>query len=538
LTWLLSCAAPEPELRADATPTGVHLSSDQAFSTVEVRDRDGVVFRRTFPAPVREADVAATLDPGPYTAHVDRAHAAFEVEEAEALAVTVLPSPGGAWVRGPRVEVPVAGRAEVLVALTPGPGAPSRARLGDEEVDLSTGRVMRSFVVVDRPISVVVGDGAVELVPVPLDPSALRVVGARFPADATGAPDLGRPDRRVTLPSAWWDAAIRAAGLGGRRRDAWAPWAFWAVDLENDGDRPLDATVRMTVPGDAEGAFTAHLRDVAQDEVAVLVRVPAHGRATAALPLFVAEDRVKDGAWEAAIEVAPLGSQPTWRSAERFWVLRGDTAAQVGFTATVGATLGGGLWIARRLRRWLEEAATSELMTISLFGSALFVVGTASDILSMAVGAVLGPFATVVTGLVSDVGRYVLLGTLLALLPRPGILSLALCTGFVLRGVAMGSFAPADLLYLGASVAFHELAAWISGLSRGREATWARLSGAFGGAAVAVTLSGLWLHVILYRLFFATWYVALQVLVPGLLYTVIACRLAAPFAASLRKVEA
>ena len=67
---------------------------------------------------------------------------------------------------------------------------------------------------------------------------------------------------------------------------------------------------------------------------------------------------------------------------------------------------------------------------------------------------------------------------------------------------------------------------------------WARLSVAFGGASVCTTLAALWMHVVLFRLSYAGWYIALQVLGPGLLYVVVACRVATGFAASLRRVEA
>ncbi|HCP44939.1 MAG TPA: hypothetical protein DIU15_02775 [Deltaproteobacteria bacterium] len=64
------------------------------------------------------------------------------------------------------------------------------------------------------------------------------------------------------------------------------------------------------------------------------------------------------------------------------------------------------------------------------------------------------------------------------------------------------------------------------------------MSVGFGLASVANALSGLAAAAILYRLYFATWYVLLIAGVPGFLYVLLACWMATGFAASLREVEA
>jgi hypothetical protein len=45
------------------------------------------------------------------------------------------------------------------------------------------------------------------------------------------------------------------------------------------------------------------------------------------------------------------------------------------------------------------------------------------------------------------------------------------------------------------------------------------------------------LHVVLYRLFLAPWYVAGVLIGPGFLYVLLACAVALPFADSLRKIQ-
>jgi hypothetical protein len=515
------------------------------------------------------------------------------------------------------VPLVAGGSAEVLIGVTGGPNRPESVAFvvgehagadtvrGASEgavplevtapatlpLPLQGARVVRAVRVSSGPVPVTVGDLHFTLVPAPVALATLAatvtLADEAFPAEADGSPDLGRPAHRVSLPSPTWERVIRAVGLGGRRRDEVAPWAWWGVTLENTSDAPVDLQISLTVHDDAAPpieaaaedaaapaedaagphasanaapepgsapAFRPRLRDGDGDTgtVSALLRLPAHGAARAALPVYVDTGLVTPGAYRARLTVTPLGGDTPVLTADRpLYVRRGDAVASAGFALSLLAFAGGVGLTVRRVRGWLDAAATSELMTIALFGSALFLVGTAADLLAMGVGAVLGPLSSVVTGLVSDLGRYTLLATLITLLPRVGTLTLAILTGWFLRGFTTGSFAPVDLLYTGTAIGIAEAFAWLAGLTRGAtpaargawrdegpNARWARLSVAFAGAAVCTTLAGLWMHIVLFRLFFAPWFMLLQVLVPGLLYTVIACRVATGFAASLRRVEA
>jgi hypothetical protein len=553
---LLAACSPEPlTLTATPTATGVLVHASAAVDAVEVRRDDDVLVRRALPAPAATVEVAAPLEPGRYTvvarAGDTRAEHAVDVVPTPPLRVEVRTAPGAPWIEpGDVVDVPTLGRAEVLLGLTRGPGGPETLRVGDADVALVAEgrREVRAFPL-DGPLAVVVGERTLTFRPVAVDPAALGVGEPVFPADALGVPDLGRPAGRVTLPGEAWERAFGAWGFGGRRRDAHAPWAHHAVALTNAGDAPLDLVVTLEIlrEGRRAEAFRPRQREGDGDTgtVAGLVRVPARGEARVALPVYVDAPVVEPGAYEARLRVTPLGGETVIAErADLLYVSRGDSVASAGFVASLGAAAGGLAWTGRRLRGWLDAFATSELMTVSLFGSALFIVSAASDLLSMSLGLLLGPFSALVTSLVSDVGRTVLLATLLTLLPRPGTLTLSILVGALLRAFTSGAVSPADLVFLGVSVAAHEGFAWAGGLTRGGAwrdapdgARFLRLAVAFGGAAVATTLSGLWISVVLYRLFYAPWFMGLLVLVPGLLYAVIACRIATGFAASLRAVQ-
>ncbi len=307
---------------------------------------------------------------------------------------------------------------------------------------------------------------------------------------------------------------------------------------------------------DADGqpapAFAPHLREGSATDGAVsaLLQVPARGRARAALPLFADDalldaDAAAEGRWMRWITVTPLGaSAPLYREQVPLTVSRGSTAAALGLLGTLlAAVLGGGLLLVRG-RRWLVEIPTSGLMTIALFGSMTFMVSAAGRLLSTVVSGLLGPFSVLLTSLVDDLFRYALMATLLSLLPRVGTASLALVTSWLLGGLVFGSFGPGDLLSLGSQIGFAETCLWLAGITRGRgwlsesaRRRWLRLSLGFGSANLLGTASSLVLQMVLYRLYFADWFVALLLAGPGAAYVGLACAFAVPFADSMRQVQ-
>ena len=379
---------------------------------------------------------------------------------------------------------------------------------------------------------------------------SISLVSSVFPAEPNGRPDPARPQGRVTLPSTWWAGWIRHTGLGLRPADDQAPWAWEGFVLRNEGEAALNVVITSEVldgGGEAAHAFRPRLRELdgGLKKVSALVRLPPGEDVEAVLPLFVDRQDAVEGAWTRRFRVSALGaSEALLEDAAPLYVTRGNAWASLGFAAALGASLLGlGLLVARS-RRWLAGFATSELMTISLFGSLCFAANAASQLVALVASALLGPFSPLLTGLLDDAFRICLLSTLVTLLPRPGAVALAVLVGTLLRGLALGSFTPVDGMLLGGTVAFLEAGLWLAGLTRStgwREERpflrWVRLSTAFGGASLLASATGLAAAVVLYRLFLAQWYVVMILALPGFLYVLVACWVAVGFADSLRAVE-
>lgn len=362
----------------------------------------------------------------------------------------------------------------------------------------------------------------------------IRVKSAVFPADARGLPEGGRPKRRVTLP---WVAL----GWGRRVAADQAPWAYEGITLENQGDRPLDVALAAEVHGpggERSAAFRPRTResDGRVQGVVALLRVPARGVATAALPVWVDPQLAGAGSYTRVLRVTPVqGGAALLEDRAPLYVSRGSPWIAAGLALTAAGALLGGITLRRGFPRWLRALPTSALLTVALFAALVSALSAASRLLGGGLAALFGPFSPLITGIADDVLRTALLATLLALLPYPGVAALAVLLGYLIQLTLLGQFSPLDLVFLLARVGWLEGALALSGHRRGG-GRW-RLGLALGVASLLATTSGLVLHTTLYRLWFAPWYVAMILMFPGFIYPLVGVWLSGGLAASLKRVE-
>ena len=570
---LASCAGP-PAAPEVVVERGRAVVTSESPVLEVVVSADGLVLgRREGSADARQLSVRHGADPGtPLVVQVRTAAGVLDFAE------TVPPDPGPLRVeidvpagQGPVPLGPVHGFTAVegipvqvgVVLTVRDPGVTTLTIAGEEQTLVTTvpgeRRVLFAPITSDGPTAIEL-EGAGQLFRTTLNPTQVSLEDARrrlsmtslvFPADGQGAPEPARPPGRVTLPADWWRSLLRVSGLGYRTRDPHGPWSFQGVTFANSGDEPLNLVVRSRVL-DAEGrpaeAFRPRMREQTGNtgEVAGLLRVPAGATAVASLPFFVDAGALPEGAsrWTREITATALGSsQSLWTSTEPLQVQRGSSWISLGFGLAVLGGLLGALLIALRLGPWIRSFRTADLVTIAVFGTLAFLVSGASALVSAAVGAILGPFQIFVTNLADDVLRYALLATLVTLLPRPGVAGLTVLLTWLMRGVSLGSFSPIDLVYVGGHVFWLEAFLWGAGITRvagwadaSAVSRWLRLGTAFGFASLVTQFTGLVVTMVMYRLFYAGWYVGAVLAGPGFLYVWIACALGTGFATSLRRV--
>ncbi len=569
--WLMGCSPQPLELDLSTVNGGLDVSADRPLERVELyTDAGELAVTRRLDAPSTDVFL-----PTPTFGRSFRVVAWSGIETGTVKAQ--FPSVGPLTVE---VEAPVGqGRRTVadgdeiglirvdgsvltvgvlLTALTPTTGI---VELGAVRrpvtLDTAGERLLVTLPLEDKgrvPLRVQAGGVGLTATVLPVDVTAaearaaLRVTETAFPTDVFGDFDSARPADRITLPAGWWRRLLRSLGIGYRPVDDQAPWAWQSVTLENSAETDVDVMLQASVHG-RDGlaeAFRSQVRGADRDDVISLVRVPASSRATATLPVFANGSLLQEnGQYKRLIEVMPLGSDRPLHTIEApLYVSRGSPWASMGFTIAVLASLAGYLLLWLRGGQWMRDVRTSDLVTVSLFGSLTYVVSTTLQVLGMGVASFLGPFAPLLTGVADDAFRACLLGTLIALLPRPGIAALATIIGFLMRGLTLGAFHPVDLLYVGSAVLWLEGWLWVSGCTRGggwlqgsRTEQWLRLSVGLGFSNLCATATGLAISVVLYRLFLADWYVALILALPGFLYVLVGAWLAVDFAGALRKVS-
>lgn len=566
ILWFLACTAPI-ELEVATEPEAVIVAATQPMTRLAVLHDDLVIAQRRLQPPLDRVELPITWETGE---HLVRAWVDGDVYEqgvippSSGLIVTVdAPLGQGSTTVADGAEIVfthVLGTPVQVAVHAQGPG-PLSIRAGHEisrKEDPRPGERLGVFLTVEEDREVVV-ESSHETMTLQLRPKSisgaqaramLAIVDVAFPADSQGRPDPGRDPGRVTLPATWWRSSLKRLNLGTRTRGPHTPWTHQGVTLENTGTEALNVVIRSSIllDGQPDPGFSPRLReaDDGTGRVSVLLRVPPGERARAALPVFVDSRQlldIREGRVQ-RLEVSTLGAAETlveWEAP--LYISRGNAWASAGIVAATLIALVGLLTLLVRGPVWLRNARTSDLMTIALIGSLLFMTQVAGEIGGAALSAILGPFSGLITGLIDDALRFSLLAVLVTLLPRPGTAALATVTGALLAGLAMGRLGPLEAFTVCSRVAWIEGALWVVGITRNPSwrdgpafARWLRLSLGFGAASVLSLATMLVLAVVLYRLFYADWYVALMLTGPGFLYVAVAMLFAAPFAHSLRKV--
>lgn len=566
ILWAMACRVVSPQVVVSSVPSGIEVHTEGSIQQIDIHDGDVLISTRQ-----TKKEVQRHWVPVPWAAHSEvTVTSIFEgaVQRSTVTAPNTLDTVRVSAPMGQDLQPLSAGDSTVFssigekassIAVTLQVMKPGAITVSlDDTVLRKDDAVYGEHLLVSAPsqgetqlrITTPDGDTRHTLVTaaIPLNEAqrAIEVARVRYPTDSLGSVELSRPQGIVSLPSRWWSQALRSLGLSFRPRDRTVPWAHQAITLSNTTRAPLNVVVRsrITTGGLPDPVFTPRLRDVDDGTgwTSAILRVPPGASADAILPVFVDEELLGEDNRARldrthTIEVSALGSLDTIASAsEPLYIQRGSTAAMVAMAAGIMASLAGILLLTLRLKTWLKMPTTT-LVTAALFGTLSFVVNAAMQLVGMGVASVLGPFAFIATGLMDDTIRALLLITLLKLRPMPGVCAMAVILGWLLRAVTTGAASPSDLLYLTGHIFFLEASLWVFGLTRGARLGRTRLALAFSTCFSASIATALAFNVVLYRLFYADWYVILNIGLSGIAYPIIATVLAMPVAASLQKVE-
>lgn len=152
------------------------------------------------------------------------------------------------------------------------------------------------------------------------------------------------------------------------------------------------------------------------------------------------------------------------------------------------------------------------------FGGVVVPVTLLGDFLQV----ILGPFSGLATGLLSGVLMYILLFSLLMLFRHPGVAGLFFLIKWLLSGILFGRFTPVGILSTAVYVVIVEGVLLASGFYRARSISPLRAAVTallLGVSDAAITMINMEQLMFFYRLYYADWFIALYMVVNGLLYS-------------------
>ncbi|WP_293729824.1 hypothetical protein [uncultured Phascolarctobacterium sp.] len=255
-------------------------------------------------------------------------------------------------------------------------------------------------------------------------------------------------------------------------------------------------------------------------ETTALISLDGKKNQTFILPLYVDYFTVLEGEYNLRITVSGNGQQKIQEVPLTIAKKHSVGLAAVGFSfACLFLVLACG----GRLRRCIGVIGAKGAITVALFAALAFGgITLPTTLLGDLLHVFLGPFSGLLTGVLSGVLQYLLIVSLLLLFRAPGVLALMFFVKYMLSGLMFGHFTPLGLLSTCVYVAVLEGALQLCGFYRAerigkRYMLFVALI--LGLADALVTFVNLEQMMFFYRLYYADWYMALYMLINGVLYS-------------------
>ncbi len=381
-----------------------------------------------------------------------------------------------------------------------------------------------------------------------VDAEGLGVVAWRLPTERDGFHERHRVADRVSIPNAIGSRVASWFGIRTGVPSPYEPFVYQTLWLRNETSQPISLLLASEVVDPATGEPVESFAAPEFESIGGTGRIMAYSHVapgqteTCVLPLYVRPE-TSEGTYLRRIEIKPLGSDRTLKRLEAPLGVVRSNFAFAGWVLGAGALSLG--WLAASLvlyRRMVASLGIRVLVLLSLLGSLQFCLQFMGGLVSMVFYALLGPFNCLVGGLLTEVMTYLLVTSILFLVPRVGAMTLAGLVTYVMGGVLFGSFGLTDVVFVGSSIAFRETLLLAFGVTRlgppgAKPPNLVAMMLALGLADAAGTFTSLALQAVFYRLFFAQWYIFLQVVVTGFVYTAIGVYLGRSLGMSLRRVH-
>lgn len=365
-----------------------------------------------------------------------------------------------------------------------------------------------------------------------------------MPSDEDGYGDTTRPSNTLVIreTSPVLKKLLKITDLQTDREEITS--TFMGVEVSNKGDSTVPVVVTYNVldikTGEPVKAFKPTIMGMNADTFCyAAITLPPDSSSLVSLPLYIS-DNAMGGDYLLRVDVKLTGSD--WVAATQDQKITAISRKWGPIMITFASTLLGVTSVSLffiKSKEIMNRFKTRNLVLISLFGTVSFAaINLPMTILWELSHAIFGPFSFLFTGLFYEVLLYMLIASLVVLIPKPGVVSLFMIVRFLLGGFITGSFTPIAFITLSVSAVILEVMMYVAGITGKNPDPENRLRvGIVCGIADMVsgyTSFSVWM--VLYRLFYSNWYITANILIDGFLYTFIGAWFGISLGNRLKKV--
>jgi len=396
------------------------------------------------------------------------------------------------------------------------------------------------------------------------DAAEVVLLKVSLPLDKDGKKDERLNANTIILRDKQWDRFrnfLRGKGASNQEAEAMHPLIHMGIEIANPSgeqtpvvliSRLLDYNTRHEVPGlvtpssTGEDLLTGGEMVDAEGSKSFVV-LTGEKTQQILLPLYT-DERLATGGEYWLQTLINDGNSERILAETGITIVKKNMGAVTAVCIAAIAVIGGiGLGFFR-LRSTLKKMKTRWLITIALFGTTTFAcVNVPSTLLGDFFHIVLGPFGFLITGIFSGVFLYMLLISLFTLIPRSGVISLVMMMRMLLGMLAFGHITLISLLSYGLQALGLEIAVYhfchntkaVESLQQAKM-VWRDtllLALACGVADSVTTYINMQSTIVLYRLYYATWYIYLVMAFNGMIYTMIGVFCGSAMGRQLQKIK-
>ena len=277
-------------------------------------------------------------------------------------------------------------------------------------------------------------------------------------------------------------------------------------------------------------------RNKANDATTALISLDGNKAPRFILPLYIDYLNVLEGEYNLRITLSGGGQEKLYEAPIVIAKKHSIGLFAVGFAFTCLALV---LAFSYKIKNTIYAIGAKGAITVALFAAIAFGgITLPTTILGDLLHVFLGPFSGLVTGLLNGVLQYLLIVSLLVLFRAPGVLSLMFVVKFMLSGLMFGHFSPLGVLSCCVYIVVLEATLYFSGFYKNDAKGNYMLLLCFmlGAADAFITFINLEQLMFFYRLYYADWYLALYMLINGLLYSSVGSWLGIKTGLKLRQV--